>query len=112
MANQQRPRLRQMLLRLRTRTKKDRQRVSELDAEIKQNVKIAQSFFSSAKAKHASPDLKMTQRAEARRFERIAAASKRKKARVQQRMQGHLGLCKQVTGILAAMKNIGKPRPY
>jgi hypothetical protein len=104
MADEQRARLRQMLTRLRKRTKKYRQDLSELDAEIKWNVKIAQSFFNSAKAKYVSPDLKMTQRAEARRFERSAAASKRKKARVQQQMQGHLDLCKQVTGILAALK--------
>lgn len=104
MADEQRARLRQMLLRLRTRTKKDRQDLSALDAEIKQNLKIAQSFFSSAKAKYVGPDLKTTLRTVARDFQRGAAVAKREKARVQQRMQGHLDLCKQVAGILAAMK--------
>jgi isoleucyl-tRNA synthetase len=104
MADEQRATLRQMLLRLRKRTKEYRHRLSALDVEIKQNANIAQFFFNSAKAKYVSPDLKMTQRTAARRFERSAAVAKKEKARVQQQMQGHLDLCKQVTGVLAAMK--------
>ena len=104
MADDQRARLRQMLLRLRERTKKYRQHLAALDVEIDQNVKIAKFFSNSARAKYVSPDLKMTQRTVARRFERSAAVAKRDKGRVQQQIQRHLDLCKQVTGILAVMK--------
>jgi len=97
-------RLRQMLLRLRKRTKQYRQQLSALDAEVKRNAKTAQFFFSSARAKYVGPGLKMTQRAVARGFERSAAVAKREKSRVQQQMQGHLDLYRQVTGILAATK--------
>jgi len=104
MADEQRARLRQMLVRLRKRTKEYPQHLSALDAEIKQNVKTAQFFFNLAKAKYVSPDLKLTQRTVARGFRRSAAVAKRQKTRVQQQMQRHLDLCEQVTGILAAMK--------
>jgi hypothetical protein len=104
MADERRAKLRQMLVRLRKRTKEYPQHLSALDAEIKQNVKTAQFFFSLARAKYVSPDLKMTQRTVARGFEKSAAVAKSQKARVQQQMHRHLDLCKQVTGILAAMK--------
>lgn len=104
MADEQRVRLRQMLVRLRERTKKYRQDLSALDAETKQNLKRAQFFFSSAKAKYVSPDLKKAQRTVARGFERSATVAKSQKARVQQQMQRHLDLYRQVARILAALK--------
>jgi hypothetical protein len=104
MADEQRARLRQMLLSLRKRTKEHRQRLAAIDLEINQKVKIAQFFSNSAKAKYVSPDLRMAQRTAARRFEKSATVAKEEKARVRQQIQGHLDLCEQVTGILAAMK--------
>jgi hypothetical protein len=104
MADEQRARLRQMLLSLRKRVKEYRQRLEALDVEINQKVKIAQFFFNSAKAKYVSPDLRMAQRTAARRFERSAAVAKEEKARVRQQIQGHVDLCEQVTGVLAVMK--------
>jgi hypothetical protein len=94
MADKQRARLRQMLLRLRKRTKRYLQHLSALDVERNQNLKIAQFFFNSARAKYISPDLRIAQRTVARRLERNAAVAKREKTRVQQQMQKHLDLCK------------------
>ena len=59
MADGRRARLRQMLLSLRKRMKRYRQRLAALYVEINQNGKIAKFFFISAKAKYVSPDLRM-----------------------------------------------------
>lgn len=104
MADGRRARLRQMLLSLRKRMKRYRQRLAALDVEINQNGKIAKFFFISAKAKYVSPDLRMAQRTAACRFEGNAAVAKEEKVRVRQQIKGHLDLCEQVTGILAVMK--------